>query len=40
MRQSGFADGQILAILKHNEENISVDDLCREHSTNQRLLYK
>lgn len=31
MRKSRFSDSQVLAILKQNEQGISVQDLCREH---------
>ena len=40
MRQSKFSDGQILAILKQNEQGVSVADLCREHGMSQALFYK
>ncbi len=40
MRQSRFTDGQIMAILKQNEQGVSVPDLCREHGMSQGLLYK
>lgn len=40
MRQSRFTDSQILAIIKQNEEGISVADLCREHGMSQGLFYK
>lgn len=40
MRQSRFTDGQILAIIKQNEEGISVADLYREHGMSQGLFYK
>lgn len=35
MRQSRFRDGQILAILKQNEQGVSVPDLCSEHDMRQ-----
>lgn len=31
MRKSKYSDSQILAILKQNENGVSVPDLCREH---------
>jgi len=31
MRKSRYSDSQILAILKQNENGVSVADLCREH---------
>ena len=37
MRQSRFSDSQILAIIKQNEEGVSVTDLCREHGMSQGL---
>ena len=40
MRQSRFTDSQILAIIKQNEEGVSVADLCREHGMSQGLFYK
>lgn len=40
MRQSKFRDSQILAILKQNEEGVSVADLCREHGMSQGSFYK
>jgi len=40
MRSSKFSDNQILAILKQNEDGISVSDLCREHGMSSATLYK
>jgi putative transposase len=33
MRASCFTDSQIMAILKQNEDGVSVAELCREHDT-------
>lgn len=40
MRQSKFNDPQILAILKQNEQGVSVPDLCREHGMSSATFYK
>jgi len=40
MRNSKFSDNQILAILKQNEDGISVPDLYREHGMINASLYK
>lgn len=40
MRSSKFSDNQILAILKQNEDGISVPDLCREHGMSNATFYK
>lgn len=40
MRSSKFSDNQIIAILKQNEEGISVPDLCREHGMSNATFYK
>ena len=40
MRKSRFSDSQIMAILKQNEEGISVPDLCREHGVSSSQFYK
>lgn len=40
MRSSKFSDTQIIAILKQNEEGISVPDLCREHGMSNATFYK
>ena len=40
MRTSRFSDSQIMAILKQNEDGVSVSDLCREHGLSSATLYK
>jgi len=40
MRTPRFTDSQILAILKQNEDGVSVQDLCREHSMSSATFYK
>ena len=40
MRKSGYSDSQILAILKQNEQGISVPGLCREHGMSSAQFYK
>lgn len=40
MRTSRYSDSQILAILKQNEQGVSVPDLCREHGMSQALFYR
>lgn len=40
MRKSGYSDSQILAILKQNEQGVSVADLCREHGMSSAMFYK
>ena len=40
MIQSRFSDSQILAILKQNEQGVSVLDLCRAHGMSQGLFYR
>lgn len=40
MRSSKFSDAQIIAILKQNEDGISVPDLCREHGMSNATFYK
>jgi putative transposase len=40
MRSSKFSDNQILAILKQNEDGVSVPDLCREHGMSNATFYK
>ncbi len=40
MRNSKFSDNQTLAILKQNEEGVSVPDLCREHGMSNATPYK
>ena len=40
MRRSRYSDNQILAILKQNEQGVSVNDLCREHGMSSAQFYK
>ncbi|WP_018694478.1 transposase, partial [Algicola sagamiensis] len=40
MRKSKFSDAQIIAILKQNENGVSVPELCREHGMSSALFYK
>ena len=40
MRSSKFSDNQIIAILKQNEDGLSVPDLCREHGMSNATFYK
>jgi len=40
MRKSKYSDSQILAILKQNEQGVSVADLCREHGMSSAMFYK
>jgi len=40
MRSSKFSDNQIIAIMKQNEDGISVPDLCREHGMSNATFYK
>lgn len=40
MRSSKFSDNQIIAILKQNEDGVSVPDLCREHGMSSASFYK
>lgn len=40
MRTPRFSDSQILAILKQNENGVSVQDLCREHGMSSASFYK
>ena len=40
MRKSRYSDSQILAILKQNEQGVSVNDLCREHGMSSAQFYK
>ena len=40
MRKSRYSDSQIMAILKQNEEGVSVPDLCREHGMSSAQFYK
>lgn len=40
MKKSRYSDSQILAILKQNEQGVSVPDLCREHGMSSAQFYK
>jgi len=40
MKKSRYTDSQILAILKQNQQGVSVPDLCREHSMSDATFYK
>ena len=40
MRKSRYSDSQIMAILKQNEQGVSVPDLCREHGMSTAQFYK
>ena len=40
MRKSRYSDSQIMAILKQNENDVSVPDLCREHGMSTAMFYK
>jgi len=40
MRKSRYSDSQIRAILKQNENGVSVPDLCREHGMSTAMFYK
>lgn len=40
MIKSRYSDSQILAILKQNENGVSVTDLCREHGMSSAQFYK
>ncbi len=40
MQKSRYSDSQILAILKQNEQGVSVPDLCREHGMSSAQFYK
>jgi putative transposase len=39
MRKSKYSDSQIMAILKQNEQGVSVQDLCREHGMSSAQFY-
>lgn len=39
MRKSKFSDSQIMAILKQNQQGVSVPDLCREHGMSSAQFY-
>ena len=40
MRKSRYSDSQIMAILKQNENGVSVPDVCREHGMSTAMFYK
>jgi putative transposase len=40
MRKSRYSDSQIMAILKQNQNGVSVPDLCREHGMSSAQFYK
>jgi putative transposase len=40
MKKSRFTEGQIMAILKQHEANVSVADLSREHNISTALIYQ
>lgn len=40
MRKSRYTDSQIMAILKQNENGVSVSELCREHGMSSAQFYK
>ena len=40
MRKSRYSDSQIMAILKQNENGVSVPELCREHGMSTAMFYK
>lgn len=40
MRTSRYSDSQILAILKQNENSVSVPELYREHGMSSAMFYK
>jgi len=40
MKKSRYSDSQILAILKQNETDAKVPDLCREHGMSDATFYK
>lgn len=40
MRKSRYSDSQIMAILKQNENGVSVPHLCREHGMSTAMFYK
>ena len=40
MRTSRYSESQILAILKQNENGMSVPELCREHGMSSAMFYK
>ena len=40
MRRSRYSDSQIMAILRQNQEGVSVPELCREHGVSSAQFYK
>ena len=40
MRKSKFTESQIMAILKQNEAEVPVPELCREHGISSASFYK
>jgi len=40
MRKSRYSDSQIMAIIKQNENGVSVPELCREHGMSSAQFYK
>ena len=40
MRKSRCSDGQIMAILKQNENGVPVPDIYREHGMSTAMFYK
>lgn len=40
MRKSRYSESQIMAIIKQNENGVSVPDLCREHGMSSAQFYK
>ena len=40
MRKSRCTDNQIMAIIKQNEQDIAVNELCREHGMSSAQFYK
>ncbi|RBP52936.1 putative transposase [Arenicella xantha] len=40
MRSAKFSGNRIIAILKQNEEGVSVPDMCREHGMGHAAFYK
>lgn len=40
MRESRYSESQIMAIIKQNENGVSVPDLCREHGMSSAQFYK
>ena len=40
MKKSRFTEGQIVAILKQQEQGVKVADLCREHAVSAATFHK